>query len=435
MSEEICLLCDEQLGDIPAVTVERGLPSLTAASKALKDGKHESWDGKTSVTVHTACRKAYTRSSTIKAKVRKRPEEETASGSNVEKKLRGDETFNFKELCLYCVEPCDAEAEKKKPKDRRRAICRVSTPEYKKIVLERASKRNDDWGEEIRSRVIGAQNLVAEGAQYHRKCMTNFYKEIPIKEKAGRPEDPKVTAAFKTICDFIEKSSDVQFSVQELMGLIDADDMTEKTLKRKLSQKYGERVVFATLPSKKTFICLRDTAEKILNDKWYQAKEEDEENERLRIVKAAAAIIKEDIALKLFEVGQCPAPGSLMINTEEEVPVSLMTFLNEIIVKGKKGDLNPWKRKCTVFAHNIMAAVRPRSFLSRIQLGLGLYLHHKFASCTMIKILSKIGLCVQYDEILAYEAAAAQQGPPDVEERAFEQFVFDSDDINTNTID
>ncbi|KAF2886336.1 hypothetical protein ILUMI_19837 [Ignelater luminosus] len=40
-----------------------------------------------------------------------------------------------------------------------------------------------------------------------------------------------------------------------------------------------------------------------------------------------------------------------------------------------------------------------------------------------------------YNEILAYEAASAKQGPPVINERAFAQFVFGNADINLSTID
>lgn len=146
--ENVCLLCDEKLGEEGIVVVERGIPTLTAASKELKDGKHIYWDGKKNIKVHTLCRKAYIRKDTIKAKKRKM-EEVTAPGTSfspVKKRLRTS-TFNFKEKCIFCDESCDPEADKKLPKTRRRKIFEVRTLEFRDTLLEKAQERNDEWGE------------------------------------------------------------------------------------------------------------------------------------------------------------------------------------------------------------------------------------------------------------------------------------------------
>lgn len=70
-----CPICDEKLSIKECVEVSKGIETLTSASERLKNGISAKWAGQQNVTVHVACRKAYTREDTIKAKLKRKEQE------------------------------------------------------------------------------------------------------------------------------------------------------------------------------------------------------------------------------------------------------------------------------------------------------------------------------------------------------------------------
>ena len=53
----------------------------------------------------------------------------------------------------------------------------------------------------------------------------------------------------------------------------------------------GKRFYFAEIQGKTDVVCFRDSAEFLLNDKWYESKKENVTEEAERIVKQAAKIL------------------------------------------------------------------------------------------------------------------------------------------------
>lgn len=85
-----------------------------------------------------------------------------------------------------------------------------------------------------------------------------------------------------------------------------------------------------------------------------------------------------------------------------------------------------------------MAAIRPRSFISGLQLGLSVFFHRRFGSKRLIQIFSSFGLCATYNVTIMYEAAAVFKRQPHIlppENGAFVQYVADNADLNVYTID
>lgn len=79
------------------------------------------------------------------------------------------------------------------------------------------------------------------------------------------------------------------------------------------------------------------------------------EAERLRIVEAAAAIIREDIRTSIVETKSYPPPNKMLDNVNQEIPKTLLHFLEEVIIKNKKGQIDHLKTKCTSVSRAIMA--------------------------------------------------------------------------------
>jgi len=116
-----------------------------------------------------------------------------------------------------------------------------------------------------------------------------------------------------------------------------------------------------------------------LTKHWYENRKVNKEEERQRVVEAAA-IIREDIHSQINDTSSYPAPNDFLTNVDNVIPKTLSSFLNSVILSNKKGDRTHLSKKCTSIAHAIMSATRPHSFRSTIQMSVGVYLHRKFES-------------------------------------------------------
>lgn len=110
-------------------------------------------------------------------------------------------------------------------------------------------------------------------------------------------------------------------------------------------------------------------------------------------------------------------------------------FTSRLTGKRNSSEESSIKRKRTVINHAIISAIRPRSFLSSIQLGLGLTLHRLFGSKHLINMLNSMGVCASYSETSLYLNSLITAGSPVVKEEAFIQHVFDNADVNVRTLD
>ena len=125
----------------------------------------------------------------------------------------------------------------------------------KDTLLEKAEQRNDDLGRKVAERINSVLCLVAAEARYHQDCYAKFVSNPSSVRKRGRPHDTNFDAAFQEMCHFIDTSEECQFSVHDLMQNIneclpEGDTMTIKTLKNRLTEHYGDGVLFATMPKK-----------------------------------------------------------------------------------------------------------------------------------------------------------------------------------------
>jgi len=171
-----------------------------------------------------------------------------------------------------------------------------------------------------------------------------------------------------------------------------------------------------------------------LTKHWYKNRKVNKEEERQRIVEAAAIIIREDIRSQINDTSSFPAPNEFLTNVDSVIPKTLSLFLNSVILSNKKGDRTHVSKKCTSIAHAIMSVTRPRSFRSTIQMSVGIYSHRKFESRYLINILSRLGLCSTYHDIIKFETSSFIYPQTRVLENSFSQFVFDNADFNSCTI-
>ena len=225
-----------------------------------------------------------------------------------------------------------------------------------------------------------------------------------------------------------------KYSVQELSEymatfLDGSEGYSMKHLKRKLKEHYGDDLVVTSIKGKPSIVSFRDSAHKILHEKWSSDRVSDAESQSDRIIDMAASIILNDIRLTVYN---CEEYSTLdgTENGDTLVPRSLKRFIHNI-VDGKNTSHTVSNRKCTSIAHAIISASRHKSFVSPILLGIALYIHRKYGSRELIDILSSISFADDYKE---FEQALMSNDEPSYHLGGFTQFVFDNADFNVATV-
>lgn len=159
----------------------------------------------------------------------------------------------------------------------------------------------------------------------------------------------------------MEEKNDCQFTMDELMNIVSGEKLDWRTVKSKLIEKYEDRIILK--PGCNRFnlpvVCFRDVGYKVLNDAWYeQERKKNGVDERMRIVKEAAAIIRQDIQSEVYDACTYPSGDKFFQNTDC-VTLTLRTFLEEVMVKNSKR-VEERSKKCIAFGHAITSVARPR---------------------------------------------------------------------------
>ena len=432
--EEICLFCGESLkeGGQPTCTVSRGIETIIQRSLENEDGLHAKLVDCSSIVVHTNCRKNYTRpAKKLSSTVKMGPEK-----PNLRSEIR---EFDFKTDCFFCGEEASSRIEKNKGVKNRRSIYEVRTIEMRDNVISRALERGDEWGEVVLARASSVIDFVAAEAKYHKPCYARFFNDKISDKSQGRPETEENKYTFDKLCEFLYENEECQFSLAELEEKLNQEGnhaYTRKRLKEKLKNAFGDNVTITELPGKNGVVSFRDTAQKILHNKWYTEKASDVKSERKRIVETAAAIVREDVRSYIFDAGTYPPASSLKEAASEMIPDTLKCFVDGV-TQPRKGRNKNSDRKSETIQHEIMAASRPRSFVSPILLSVAVYIHRKYSHKDLINLLHNIGVSESYAEAIRYENSLLLDSSThdNTLTEGFMQYAFDNADFNTNTLD
>ena len=130
-------------------------------------------------------------------------------------------------------------------------------------------------------------------------------------------------------------------------------------------------------------ICFKQSLGKNIEENWYQNRQKNIEQEKLRLVELAAHQILQDIrSMKFNEKNVYKSPSTFLNDLDKDIPKSLKLLLDILIKTHKHAPKNnswvQWDNKIITIAHIIMSCVRPRSFSSSILLALSSMIHKKF---------------------------------------------------------
>ena len=76
---------------------------------------------------------------------------------------------------------------------------------------------------------------------------------------------------------------------------------------KKLKERYGDSIFVAEIPDLSITVCFKDMAIDILNDKWYQDRKGNLEEEQIRMINAAANLIKNEIQCTQYQTDYYPS--------------------------------------------------------------------------------------------------------------------------------
>lgn len=176
-------------------------------------------------------------------------------------------------------------------------------------------------------------DLVAAEAKYHQNCLNKFNLPVSRGKKSGRPEN--VAAAMEKIFSFLENNEDSQFTLNELKEVVSDYLPDNKTIKKKLEEKYGDRIIITTKKTGFTIISFRETHMNILNQAWYEKKIHPND-ERRRLLNTSADILRQDIHTKIYETDFYPPSTSLFNDLDEDIPETLIFFVEKLLLKKTK---------------------------------------------------------------------------------------------------
>jgi len=166
-------------------------------------------------------------------------------------------------------------------------------------------------------------------------------------------------------------------------------------------KRYGEHIGFASVCRRKDIICFRNMASQIVNNQWYADRDTDVDKESVRVVSAAAKLIKAKIRTADHSTEYYPLNLDLCDRSDakEWVPPLLCVFLENLICD---------EVKQIAIGHSIVQASRPRSVISPVLFGIGVSLDHVLASKWLLTFLSRLGFSITHEEVNRYKQSVVQ---------------------------
>ena len=464
-SEGNCVICDIDLSCSGGgrIVGSKGLQKLMEVSSAREDGLHDKWHPGSQLPIHDKCYKSYTASKNIEKAKKLNLQERMDSPVPL---LRSDvKPYDYQTHCLICAEELDFTRIKRHP-ERYSTISSVEfvSKEKKSLLqeslLEVCEKRQDLQAINVKARVLFAGDLRAVEAKYHRACMQAFMSSRNIASSSTIPNrnirnlNELNNDAFNQLCDWITKqrSENCQFTLKDLRERLatylphDVPAYTTGHMKRRLKEIFGDEVTFAEIEGKINIVVLKKRAAEILHDSYTTSDVTcDEQDENVRLAKQVGSLIREEIKAIDCPGDVYPAPVDVDLDKMKAAVPNILQKLVQTMFHDSRSDSAKMKKELlqTSLCHIIMQAAGKQQYISPLMMSVGLFIHQTTRSRLILDVLSSLGLCVSYDQVMAFERAAVcthtindlTPGLLSKDKRGgFCQWVADNFDYNEDTI-
>lgn len=448
---ELCGICEQTIMSDHGAIHANGLQTILNISRDIGDGLADKLSEMSiPIAIHKQCRSRYTKPSSIKATKRKMQEDLENIGFSSRRVRRSEvPTYNPRTDCFYCTKtiPFFRNCTKEEPENYDHKYTRdvrnghrAETKEVFCSALTKAKSRNDDWGNEVLYRLSPFEDngdFVAEEVKYHHTCQLRFFRDkICVGPGSkGRPTgevDRTKADAFAKLCEHLDAHEDGQFTVSQLLILVnrfsDGETYGPKTLRQKLLDHYGSGVIVTNEPGKESVYTFLDAGNKILRDNYHSSGMSKDD-----MIDMVATLISDDIRTQKYDSSKYPK-FSDMSNTDI-VPDSLLRLLHGVITSKASANNKVVERKRMAIAHSIIAAARPRSFISPILLAITVYINTRLESRELVDLLSSLSFADDYRELSRlHDSLMPTEQEISVALGDLANFVFDNADINVRSL-
>ena len=322
--EELCRICGEVLNEdnghvIIKVSQEHAVENIRKSAELR--GLEWSCLANKGDRFHVDCRKEFTKNDKIKTvRVLQNSKPKTRNDSNPGTPLSTTGKFDYRTCCLFCTKAvcikhvddnghCIIKSKKHLIGD----VSFVRSKTWFDASFHRQVKgHTDDWSCEVRGRIETVSSLQAQEAVYHRRCLQLLSLQrdrptcgresdeaTPAKKKRdiNLETDPRSAVFFKVI-EFLKESDEEHLTMKQCQDKI--KEFTDKPYSRKwfksrLMQYYGDSVIIAGRGGCQNVFYFKDHAKHLLYEFYRQRRLEQGDDEKARVIKLAAELIRSDI--------------------------------------------------------------------------------------------------------------------------------------------
>ena len=282
------------------------------------------------------------------------------------------------------------------------------------------------------------------------------YRGLHIKSEEGlltnqRNLNTTQEDSFIQLCRWlcIDAQSETQFSMQDLQDQLETYLPTEvapysaKHLKRRLTEYFGEQISIAEIDGKANIVTLRAKAATIMHDSYHDI-DSNEDDDGIEMAKLLGSVIRNELSQLEQPLDIYPTPGDVDVDKLAGETHKILQQLIATMFSEARSETARTKRKVLQLsvAHVIMQAAGNKSFISPLLLAVGLFIHQTTRSRLLIDVLSSLGRCVSYSQVMAFERSAVvsrsvEDSPPGLIQHGhnggFCQWVADNFDYNEDT--
>ena len=242
------------------------------------------------------------------------------------------------------------------------------------------------------------------------------------KDKCSRGRSSNTYRYFLEVTKYLKENDDEQVTISPLVArmqtLCGDESYSPYYMEIKLKEHYESSIFISEINGKSKVVAFRQNASTILHNFYKESTaQKSEEENKMSILKAAAAFIKNDIR---------SMPVNKQCYPRDYVTKSIAFFLCNTFSK-KDLDLQVYS-----IGQAIVQAARPRLAIEPLQISLAVQLHHMFGSRFLIETLSSMGFCSSYSEVQKFESSAVvaknQDTSHSLDQSHFLQFVADNVD-------
>ena len=224
--------------------------------------------------VHDGCRYEYTKPATNIITSKRQSSANSPSIEPSPKKLRsGKNNFNWKRDGFFCCEPVKFDSiHPDRCKHSRKVNGKEASVNMRDEILKQCEQRQDKCGKDVRARLAGAYDMVAEEVVYHSTCRVKLHDSESISSNKGRPVNTFLKCVFDQTCEWLENENNL-FTLKDFEDQMKVFADREavfgaKWIKKKLQEKYSDNIFFAEVAGRKNVICFKIMASYIASDTW-----------------------------------------------------------------------------------------------------------------------------------------------------------------------